>query len=84
MLRSSLTSERSGPYNVCLVNLLDPGVHFHSGLEDCSANVGEPAELVCKLSSEDCEGVWYKDGEEVRMTTSLGNTGRFHRYMIHT
>lgn len=44
---------------------LDPGVHFHAGLSDCKAIIGEAAELECKLSSEDCEGVWYKDGNEV-------------------
>lgn len=43
----------------------DPGVHFHAGLSDCKAIVGQPAELECKLSSEDCEGIWYKDGQEV-------------------
>lgn len=43
----------------------DPGVHFSAGLEDCKAIVGEAAELVCKLSSADCKGVWSKDGNEV-------------------
>lgn len=43
----------------------DPGVHFHAGLSDCKAIIGEAAELECKVSSEDCVGVWYKDGEEV-------------------
>lgn len=43
----------------------DPGVHFHAGLSDCKAIMGEEAELECKLSSEDCKGIWYKDGEEV-------------------
>lgn len=45
---------------------LDPGVYFTSGLSDVTAIIGTDAELVCKLSSEDCEGVWYKDGQEVR------------------
>ena len=43
----------------------DPGVHFHAGLSDVKAIVGEPAEIECKVSSEECEGFWYKDGEEV-------------------
>ncbi len=43
----------------------DPGVHFSAGLEDFKAIVGEAAELVCKLSSADCNGVWSKDGDEV-------------------
>ncbi|XP_046882171.1 immunoglobulin-like and fibronectin type III domain-containing protein 1 isoform X3 [Hypomesus transpacificus] len=64
---------------------VDPGVHFHSGLEDCSANVGEPAELVCKLSSEDCEGVWYKDGEEIKSSDgiTISKDGTYHKLKIH-
>lgn len=49
----------------CLIHLLDPGVHFHAGLSDCKAIIGEAAELECKLSSEECVGIWYKDGNEV-------------------
>lgn len=52
--------------NSLLTNFSDPGVHFHAGLSDCNVNVGEAAELQCKLSSEECEGIWYKDGDEVR------------------
>lgn len=44
---------------------LDPGVYFTGGLSDVYAVIGTDTELVCKLSSEDCEGVWYKDGKEV-------------------
>uniref|UniRef100_A0A8C7C7F6 Immunoglobulin like and fibronectin type III domain containing 1, tandem duplicate 3 n=1 Tax=Oncorhynchus kisutch TaxID=8019 RepID=A0A8C7C7F6_ONCKI len=43
----------------------NPGVHFTSGLSDISVNMGNRGELECKLSSENCEGIWYKDGEEV-------------------
>ena len=43
----------------------DPGVHFHAGLSDCKAIIGEPVNIECKVSSETCEGVWSKDGEEV-------------------
>lgn len=46
----------------------DPGVHFHAGLSDCKAIIGEPAELECKVSSEECEGIWYKDGDEVSLS----------------
>ncbi|XP_054473736.1 immunoglobulin-like and fibronectin type III domain-containing protein 1 [Anoplopoma fimbria] len=45
--------------------VIDPGVYFTGGLSDVTAIIGTDAELVCKLSSEDCEGVWYKDGKEV-------------------
>lgn len=50
----------------------DPGVHFHAGLSDCKVIVGEAAELECKLSSEECEGIWYKDGEEVSPGSKSG------------
>lgn len=50
----------------------DPGVHFHAGLSDCKVIIGEAAELECKLSSEECEGIWYKDGEEVSLGSNSG------------
>lgn len=43
----------------------DPGVHFICGLSDVSAIINERAELACKLSSEDCEGAWFRDGKKV-------------------
>ncbi|XP_062271951.1 immunoglobulin-like and fibronectin type III domain-containing protein 1 [Scomber scombrus] len=49
----------------------DPGVYFTSGLSDVTAIIGTDAELVCKLSSEDCEGVWYKDGQEITATDDI-------------
>ena len=52
--------------NVYLLHTVaDRGVHFLSGLSDTNANVGERAELSCKLSSEDSEGRWYKNGKLV-------------------
>ncbi|KAM9859306.1 immunoglobulin-like and fibronectin type III domain-containing protein 1 [Aulostomus maculatus] len=39
------------------------GVQFVSGLSDTAANLGEQAELSCKLSSDTSEGVWYKNGK---------------------
>uniref|UniRef100_A0A3Q3AD20 Immunoglobulin-like and fibronectin type III domain-containing protein 1 n=1 Tax=Kryptolebias marmoratus TaxID=37003 RepID=A0A3Q3AD20_KRYMA len=35
----------------------DPGVQFVCGLSDVDAIISEMAELTCKLSSEDCEGL---------------------------
>ncbi|XP_053724191.1 immunoglobulin-like and fibronectin type III domain-containing protein 1 [Synchiropus splendidus] len=63
----------------------DPGVHFHAGLSDCKAIIGEEAELVCKLSSEDCQGVWYKDGEEIKSSEGITITkdGSYHKLKIH-
>ncbi|KAA8590791.1 hypothetical protein FQN60_001734 [Etheostoma spectabile] len=43
----------------------DPGVHFICGLSDVHAIINETAELTCKLSSEDCEGVWFRDGKKI-------------------
>ncbi|XP_035858480.1 immunoglobulin-like and fibronectin type III domain-containing protein 1 [Sander lucioperca] len=63
----------------------DPGVHFHAGLSDCKAIVGEAAELECKVSREDCEGIWYKDGDEIKSSEgiTISKEGTFHRLKIH-
>ncbi|XP_055077636.1 immunoglobulin-like and fibronectin type III domain-containing protein 1 [Periophthalmus magnuspinnatus] len=63
----------------------DPGVHFHAGLSDCKAIMGEAAELECKVSSDDCKGIWYKDGEEVMDMEgiTISQEGSFHRLKIH-
>lgn len=41
-------------------------MYFTSGLSDVTAIIGTDAELVCRLSNEECDGVWYKEGKEVR------------------
>uniref|UniRef100_A0A665T8E6 Immunoglobulin like and fibronectin type III domain containing 1, tandem duplicate 1 n=1 Tax=Echeneis naucrates TaxID=173247 RepID=A0A665T8E6_ECHNA len=58
----------------------NPGVHFHAGLSDCKAITGEAAELECKVSSEECQGIWYKDGQE---GITITKDGTFHRLKIH-
>ncbi|KAL7833028.1 hypothetical protein SRHO_G00300460 [Serrasalmus rhombeus] len=66
--------------------VIDPGVHFSAGLEDCKAIVGEAAELVCKLSSADCKGVWYRDGQEITGSTegmTISKEGPTHKLKIH-
>ncbi|XP_045078777.1 immunoglobulin-like and fibronectin type III domain-containing protein 1 isoform X4 [Coregonus clupeaformis] len=45
--------------------VIDPGVHFTLGLSDVTAIVGDQAELFCKLSKENVDGVWYLDGEQI-------------------
>uniref|UniRef100_A0A3B4DPS6 Immunoglobulin like and fibronectin type III domain containing 1, tandem duplicate 3 n=1 Tax=Pygocentrus nattereri TaxID=42514 RepID=A0A3B4DPS6_PYGNA len=62
----------------------DPGVHFTGGLQDVRAIMGQSAEMVCKLSSADCDGVWYKDGKEITSTDDLKITkdGAIHKLMI--
>ncbi|XP_070967864.1 immunoglobulin-like and fibronectin type III domain-containing protein 1.1 isoform X5 [Oncorhynchus clarkii lewisi] len=55
---------RQGP--LLKEEIVDPGVHFNLGLSDVTAIVGGPAELVCKLSKENVDGVWYLNGEEIQ------------------
>uniref|UniRef100_A0A3P8U4K9 Immunoglobulin like and fibronectin type III domain containing 1, tandem duplicate 2 n=1 Tax=Amphiprion percula TaxID=161767 RepID=A0A3P8U4K9_AMPPE len=60
------------------------GPLFVSGLSDTAANVGERAELSCKLSSDTSEGRWYKNGK--LLTNGDGVTiikdGACHRLII--
>ncbi|XP_070693468.1 immunoglobulin-like and fibronectin type III domain-containing protein 1 [Pempheris klunzingeri] len=62
----------------------DRGVQFVSGLSDMVANIGERAELSCKLSNETSEGRWYKNGK--LLTNEDGVTiikdGACHRLVI--
>ncbi|XP_069004871.1 immunoglobulin-like and fibronectin type III domain-containing protein 1 [Embiotoca jacksoni] len=64
--------------------LIGQGVQFVSGLADTVANVGERAEMSCKLSSETTEGCWYKNGK--LLTNEDGVTiikdGACHRLII--
>ncbi|XP_028854802.1 immunoglobulin-like and fibronectin type III domain-containing protein 1 [Denticeps clupeoides] len=64
--------------------VIDPGVHFTRGLEDVKAIIGCTAELICKLSKENIDGVWYKDGEELSSSedVSLVRDGAFHKLVI--
>uniref|UniRef100_A0A3P9M7P1 Immunoglobulin like and fibronectin type III domain containing 1, tandem duplicate 1 n=1 Tax=Oryzias latipes TaxID=8090 RepID=A0A3P9M7P1_ORYLA len=64
--------------------VIDPGVHFQAGLSDCKANIGEAAELECKVSREDCAGIWYKDGVEITSSegVTISKDGCFHRLKI--
>ncbi|KAG7494861.1 immunoglobulin-like and fibronectin type III domain-containing protein 1 isoform X1 [Solea senegalensis] len=84
--QSGKTGKRSKRKNV--VNkeaVVDPGVHFHAGLSDCKAVIGEAAQLECKVSSEDCKGIWYKDGNEIKSSEgiTISKDGTFHRLKIH-
>lgn len=58
--------------------ILDDKVHFASGLTDKNALRGKPAELVCKLSTDKIDGVWYKDGNKVCLCiiTAISLTGK--------
>ncbi|KAJ3586303.1 hypothetical protein NHX12_012703 [Muraenolepis orangiensis] len=52
-----------------LDSVIDPGVQFVSGLSDVDTLVGQPVEMMCKVSSEDCQGAWFKDGEKLTIGT---------------
>ncbi|TDH13682.1 hypothetical protein EPR50_G00036080 [Perca flavescens] len=60
---------RAGP--LVPETVIDPGVYFTGGLSDVTAIIGTDAELVCRLSSEDCDAVWYKDGNEITATEDI-------------
>ncbi|XP_034725239.1 immunoglobulin-like and fibronectin type III domain-containing protein 1 [Etheostoma cragini] len=60
---------RAGP--LVPETVIDPGVYFTSGLSDVTAILGTDTELVCQLSSEDCEAAWYKNGNEITATDDI-------------
>ncbi|XP_077431632.1 immunoglobulin-like and fibronectin type III domain-containing protein 1 [Vanacampus margaritifer] len=64
--------------------VIDPGVQFIWGLSDINAIIGENAELTCKLSKEDCEGVWFRDGEKIITddTFIISKDGAIHKLLI--
>ncbi|XP_054635530.1 immunoglobulin-like and fibronectin type III domain-containing protein 1 [Dunckerocampus dactyliophorus] len=64
--------------------VIDPGVQFIWGLSDINAIIGENAELTCKLSKEDYEGVWFRDGEKLIPddTFIISKEGAIHKLLI--
>ncbi|XP_076597441.1 immunoglobulin-like and fibronectin type III domain-containing protein 1 [Chaetodon auriga] len=64
--------------------VIDPGVHFICGLSDVSAIINEAAELTCKLSSEDCEGAWFRDGRKISPDDNftISKDGAIHTLVI--
>ncbi|XP_057714102.1 immunoglobulin-like and fibronectin type III domain-containing protein 1 isoform X1 [Corythoichthys intestinalis] len=64
--------------------VIDPGVQFIWGLSDINAIIGENAELTCKLSKEDCEGVWFRDGVQIITddTFIISKEGAIHKLFI--
>uniref|UniRef100_A0A673MAY8 Immunoglobulin-like and fibronectin type III domain-containing protein 1 n=1 Tax=Sinocyclocheilus rhinocerous TaxID=307959 RepID=A0A673MAY8_9TELE len=55
-----------------------------NGLSDVHAIIGQSAEMVCKLSSEKCDGIWYKDGKEITSTDDLTivKDGAVHKIIV--
>ncbi|XP_054464728.1 immunoglobulin-like and fibronectin type III domain-containing protein 1 [Anoplopoma fimbria] len=74
--------KRQGPLIEDVV--IDPGVHFICGLSDVNAIINETAELTCKLSSEDCEGAWFRDGKKISPDDNFIVTkdGAIHKLVI--
>ncbi|KAM4570557.1 immunoglobulin-like and fibronectin type III domain-containing protein 1 [Fundulus diaphanus] len=64
--------------------MTDPGVQFIWGLSDVDAIIQESAELTCKLSSEDYEGVWFRDGKQIYPDDNFSITtdGPVHKLVI--
>ncbi|XP_056241185.1 immunoglobulin-like and fibronectin type III domain-containing protein 1 [Seriola aureovittata] len=62
----------------------DPEVQFICGLCDVNAIINETAELTCKLSREDCEGAWFRDGKKISPDDNFTITkdGAIHRLAI--
>ncbi|KAB5584063.1 hypothetical protein PHYPO_G00103100 [Pangasianodon hypophthalmus] len=61
------------------------GVYFTSGLQDVKAIVGHSAEMVCKISDANYDGVWYKDGKQIKSTDDLMiiKDGAVHKLVIN-
>ncbi|XP_061582848.1 immunoglobulin-like and fibronectin type III domain-containing protein 1 isoform X2 [Cololabis saira] len=74
--------QRTGP--LVPDTVIDPGVFFASGLADVTAILGTDVELVCKLSSEDTDAMWYKDGKEITPTDDLSvvKDGTYRKLII--
>nr|XP_057910933.1 immunoglobulin-like and fibronectin type III domain-containing protein 1 isoform X1 [Doryrhamphus excisus] len=62
----------------------DVGVQFVSGLSDITTHIGGRAELCCKLSTENSEGKWYKNGKLLTSEDGLRiiKDGANHRLII--
>ncbi|XP_055366166.1 immunoglobulin-like and fibronectin type III domain-containing protein 1 isoform X2 [Betta splendens] len=74
--------KRQGPLIEEMVT--DPGIQFICGLSDVSAIIDTSAELTCKLSSEDCSGVWFRDGRQIIHDDNFNITkdGAIHKLVI--
>uniref|UniRef100_A0A3Q1K807 Immunoglobulin like and fibronectin type III domain containing 1, tandem duplicate 3 n=1 Tax=Anabas testudineus TaxID=64144 RepID=A0A3Q1K807_ANATE len=76
-----VVEDRSDCTMLCM---LDPGVQFICGLSDVSAIIDETAELTCKLSGEDCNGTWFRDGKKIHPDDNflIIKDGAIHKLVI--
>ncbi|XP_039604640.1 immunoglobulin-like and fibronectin type III domain-containing protein 1 isoform X1 [Polypterus senegalus] len=77
-------NKRSGRKLLVEESPSDLGAHFVSGLMDVQARKGHSAELVCKLSSDQTEGMWFKDGVKLQSRDGLAiyNDGCNHKLIL--
>ncbi|XP_035984635.1 immunoglobulin-like and fibronectin type III domain-containing protein 1, partial [Fundulus heteroclitus] len=81
---SSNHTRRKRQAHLITDSVIDPGVQFIWGLSDVDAIIQESAELTCKLSSEDYEGVWFRDGKQIYPDDNFSITtdGPVHKLVI--
>ncbi|KAM9430040.1 immunoglobulin-like and fibronectin type III domain-containing protein 1 isoform 3-T3 [Salvelinus alpinus] len=82
---SGKRSERTRQGPLLKDTVIDPGVQFVSGLSNVHALIGQPAELMCKLSSDDCEGAWYRDSKKLTADDGhiMSRDGANHKLVIN-
>uniref|UniRef100_A0A8C8FST0 Immunoglobulin like and fibronectin type III domain containing 1, tandem duplicate 2 n=1 Tax=Oncorhynchus tshawytscha TaxID=74940 RepID=A0A8C8FST0_ONCTS len=58
---------------------------FVSGLSNVHALIGQPAELMCKLSNDNCEGTWYRNSKKLTADDGhiMSRDGANHKLVIN-
>uniref|UniRef100_A0A8C4ZER8 Immunoglobulin-like and fibronectin type III domain-containing protein 1 n=1 Tax=Gadus morhua TaxID=8049 RepID=A0A8C4ZER8_GADMO len=78
--------ERGGESQACVKDEnAGSRIKFVSGLSDVNAILGGTAEIMCKVSSEDCEGAWFKDNQKLSANDDFQITkdGSTHKLIIN-
>ncbi|KAJ8370410.1 hypothetical protein SKAU_G00104380 [Synaphobranchus kaupii] len=76
--------EAEGRKTEAMLIVEEPEVQFISGLSNMNAKFGQSAELVCKLSRDNCNGAWFKDGNKLlpRDGLTISKDGACHKLKI--